>query len=308
MYENHRKSFRGERRDYDEDRAGDERARNEGRSRSGRSWGPAEDEANEWNDRPRAGYASTFRGEEDYGRYGGYDPERSRGSWRESQGGGNGGQWSHDAGHRRYGQGASSFGYGAGQPYGGDADSRYFTGQQGSWAVRGASGNAGGRTYGADYREHGYGSRQDERGFWDRASDEVASWFGDEEAARRREQDHRGRGPMGYTRSDERIHDDANDRLTEDSLVDASSVTVTVKDAEITLDGTVPSRAQKRRAEDVVENISGVKHVQNNLRVADAATGSGASNASSWTAASGSASNEGGTLGQSGTATTSRTA
>src|SRR6185437_12766761 len=31
--------------------------------------------------------------------------------------------------------------------------------------------------------------RQDDRGFWDRASDEVASWFGDEDAERRRRQD-----------------------------------------------------------------------------------------------------------------------
>ena len=31
--------------------------------------------------------------------------------------------------------------------------------------------------------------RRDERGFWDRASDEVASWFGDNDAERRRNQD-----------------------------------------------------------------------------------------------------------------------
>ena len=31
--------------------------------------------------------------------------------------------------------------------------------------------------------------RRDERGFWDRASDEVASWFGDDDAERRRNQD-----------------------------------------------------------------------------------------------------------------------
>ena len=37
-------------------------------------------------------------------------------------------------------------------------------------------------------RERGYSDR-DERGFFDRASDEVASWFGDEEAERRRRQD-----------------------------------------------------------------------------------------------------------------------
>ena len=43
---------------------------------------------------------------------------------------------------------------------------------------------------------------------------------------------------------------------------------------EITLNGTVASRDQKRRAEDLVEDVSGVKHVQNNLRVEDSTTGS----------------------------------
>lgn len=41
-----------------------------------------------------------------------------------------------------------------------------------------------GRTWhGDDY------GRRDERGFWDRAGDEVASWFGDEDAERRRRED-----------------------------------------------------------------------------------------------------------------------
>ena len=38
---------------------------------------------------------------------------------------------------------------------------------------------------------------RDERGFWDRASDEVASWFGDEDAERRRRQDNRRDERMG---------------------------------------------------------------------------------------------------------------
>jgi osmotically-inducible protein OsmY len=42
---------------------------------------------------------------------------------------------------------------------------------------------------------------------------------------------------------------------------------VTVANGEVTLDGTVPSREQKRRAEDVVDDLSGVRNVQNNLRV-----------------------------------------
>lgn len=115
------------------------------------------------------------------------------------------------------------------------------------------------------------------RGFLKRAGDEIASWFGDEDAFRRREQDrredHTGRGPSGYTRSDERIREDANDHLTHDWGVDASHVTVSVKDGEVTLEGTVSSRQEKRRAEDAVERVSGVKHVQNNLRVQDRAGG-----------------------------------
>ncbi|WP_204985738.1 BON domain-containing protein [Microvirga pakistanensis] len=82
---------------------------------------------------------------------------------------------------------------------------------------------------------------------------------------------HRGRGPKGYTRSDERIHEDVCERLTEDRFIDASNVEVTVKDGEVTLSGTVASRGLKRRAEDLAELASGVRHVQNNLRVESSA-------------------------------------
>jgi osmotically-inducible protein OsmY len=109
-----------------------------------------------------------------------------------------------------------------------------------------------------------YGER---RGFLQRAGDEVASWFGDDDAARRREADHRGRGPSDYTRSDERIREDVNDALTHDWRVDASHVRVQVKDGEVTIEGTVDSRQDKRRAEDIADGVSGVRHVQNNLRL-----------------------------------------
>ncbi|WP_198045893.1 BON domain-containing protein [Novosphingobium aquimarinum] len=118
-----------------------------------------------------------------------------------------------------------------------------------------------GRDY-DDWRSYG-----ESRGFLDRAGDEIASWFGDEDAARRREMDHRGRGPSNYTRSDERIREDANDHLTHDWGVDARKISVSVSEGEVTLDGQVDSRQAKRRAEDVVDQISGVRHVQNNLRV-----------------------------------------
>lgn len=128
-----------------------------------------------------------------------------------------------------------------------------------------------------------------ERGFLERAGDEVMSWFGDEDAARRREADHRGVGPSDYTRSDERIREDVNDRLTDDPRVNARNISVAVENGEVTLNGTVGSREDKRRAEDCVDSISGVKHVQNNLRV-DAASGNSSSSYSNW--GSGSTSSE----------------
>jgi hypothetical protein len=88
-------------------------------------------------------------------------------------------------------------------------------------------------------------------------------------------QSHRGRGPKGYQRSDERIREDVSDRLTDDPVVDASEIEVGVAGAEVTLNGTVASRTEKRRAEDIAEDVTGVTHVQNNLRV-DAAPRPGA--------------------------------
>ena len=81
------------------------------------------------------------------------------------------------------------------------------------------------------------------------------------------EGEHRGRGPKGYKRSDERIHEDVNDRLTDDAALDASGIIVAVAAGEVTLDGTVTSRFAKRRAEDCADSVAGVNHVQNNLRV-----------------------------------------
>ena len=77
----------------------------------------------------------------------------------------------------------------------------------------------------------------------------------------------RGRGPKGYQRSDERIREDVCERLTDDDYVDASDIEVTVAGGTVTLAGTVDDRSAKRRAEDVVESVTGVKDVLNQLRV-----------------------------------------
>ena len=137
------------------------------------------------------------------------------------------------------------------------------------WA--GSSTPGYGRGYGPDYgRDHG--GRDDGRGFLECAGDRIAAWFGDDDAQDRHDRDqrgesHRGLGPGEYTRSDERIREDVNDRLTDDHHVDARRISVTVAQSEVTLAGTVPDRGSKRRAEDVAERVSGVRHVQNNLRI-----------------------------------------
>ena len=117
--------------------------------------------------------------------------------------------------------------------------------------------------------------RETDGDWWDRTKDEVASWFGDDDAERRRHRDdiregqHRGKGPKNYTRSEERIKEDVSDNLSEDSFLDASGIEVSVKDGEVTLNGTVDSRYSKHRAEDLAEDVTGVKNVQNNLSVVE---------------------------------------
>jgi hypothetical protein len=76
-----------------------------------------------------------------------------------------------------------------------------------------------------------------------------------------------GRGPKGYTRSPERILEDVAERLTEDPEVDASEIEVGVDRDVVVLRGKVYDRSQKRAAEDVVETVSGVRDVRNELDV-----------------------------------------
>ncbi|HEY2994332.1 MAG TPA: BON domain-containing protein [Methylomirabilota bacterium] len=224
--------------------------------------------------------------------------------------------------------------------------------------------------YGYPEREREWGHRGDDRGFFDRAGDEVRSWFGDEEAYRRRLRDERergdrgwwrerdeerprdwraedaerewarqwgyvegrgmrgpdydargwgysggygagpgfvggwsgqqrygsrfsgperyagdadrwmrrgmtggphvGRGPRGYQRSDERIREDVCERMAECGELDASDIEVRVSNGEVTLQGTVRERHDRRLAEDIVDDVAGVREVHNEIRVSQA--------------------------------------
>jgi osmotically-inducible protein OsmY len=199
--------------------------------------------------------------------------------------------------------GSSSYGssgsYGSGSGYGMGEGSDY--GRQSSWRERqgmsgyGDYGGGAGRAYGEQYRRmsEGRGYRdydrdyersrrygqqgqqgQQDRGWWDRTRDEVSSWFGDEDAERRRDMDryyegggYRGKGPKSYQRSEERIKEDICDRFTDDDMLDATDIDIEVHGHEVVLTGTVNNRMQKRRAEDLAESISGVQNVENRIHV-----------------------------------------
>lgn len=74
-------------------------------------------------------------------------------------------------------------------------------------------------------------------------------------------------GPKGYQRSDERIWEEINDRLTENPDIDATHIDVTVKDGVVTLAGFVSSRGARRLAEEIADSVRGVRDVRNELQV-----------------------------------------
>jgi hypothetical protein len=78
---------------------------------------------------------------------------------------------------------------------------------------------------------------------------------------------HAGRGPKGWKRSDERIREEVNEALARDPDLDATSIEVTVANAEVTIRGVVENRHDKRLAEDIAEEIFGVEDVHNELKV-----------------------------------------
>lgn len=126
--------------------------------------------------------------------------------------------------------------------------------------------------YGGDTSNYGNANQGGyDRNWWDRTKDEVSSWFGGDDKDRRSDDwqsgEHRGKGPKNYQRSEERIREDVCDRLSEDDRVDASNIDIQIQNNEVILSGTVTTKEEKRRAEDLVERVSGVRHVENRLRV-----------------------------------------
>lgn len=240
----------------------------------GRSGSPG---ASNWQDRDYTGVSPAMRQDE-------YEAEGRAERYQQSHGlgrGGSGGRYYGDAGRERiyrqeYGQGGVEYGD---VPRGYDADrDRRADHRRGHFSedYENSLFGAGDLTsggYGGGRRDNDRGDRWERGGheagdFVRRAGERVASWFGGGESERRGEgRDFRGMGPKGYKRADERINDEAHERLTDDSWLDATFISLSVSAGEVTLSGTVDSREAKHRAERLIEDISGVSHVQNNLRV-----------------------------------------
>ncbi|GGD54133.1 BON domain-containing protein [Pseudoxanthomonas indica] len=151
---------------------------------------------------------------------------------------------------------------------GGDWRHRGGPSVSGNWrsGSQAQGGHAQGRNYGqADYGQGSYG-----RGGYGQQNDQRARGAGDYSGYSendRNQQNFRGRGPRGYTRSDERITEDLNERLTDDWQLDADDIQVSVSAGVATLSGTVEQRWLKHHAENLAESCSGVKDVRNEIRV-----------------------------------------
>ncbi|MET0536054.1 MAG: BON domain-containing protein [Steroidobacter sp.] len=224
-------------------------------------------------------YGRAREGRDHYGNDTGGWPGREREQWRNRSAHGeydrnaNYGGYSSSGTGNYAGYGGSGGSYRGGRPEG-DYDQgqrRYGRGEtwnEGGHGMRdfdevgygqGSSRPSGGRAFGnygaTNYGGTGYGEQYGRRDQWSGSSQDQQPG------------QHRGRGPKGYRRSDERVREEVCDCLADDDRLDASNIDVVVKEGEVQLSGTVNSRDDKRWAEILVERISGVKEVQNSLRV-----------------------------------------
>ena len=186
-------------------------------------------------------------------------PDFTRDEWR---GGERGRQW--EGGYESEGYGGSEFRGGArrrepgyGTPGDGGAGEYGARASESPW-----SGAQGGFTGGQQYGGGRYGGSYDYGGL---EAEREGREIGRESFA--------GRGPRGYKRPDARINEDVCERLTRHPAVDATDIDVRVENGEVTLSGTVTNRREKRIVEDLVEDVSGVTDVRNEIRVSQGGAG-----------------------------------
>ena len=250
---------RGSRGGYGRGRS-EQRGYEEERWRRNQEWSPSQDTEYQTGSSQGSsyGYGRSGRGFGDYSdadRFGSRsgDYPLGGGDFRSSQGG----QGGFGTGQYGYGGTGSQGDYGR-SSIGGSGDHNRREINQSRYS--------GGYGHGSrSYDEGRYGSQSDygsESGYNQSGGRSQGGQFGAQE-----QRNFRGRGPKGYTRSDQRIEEDVNERLSDDYYLDASNIEVSVQGGTVTLSGEVDDRESKRRAEDIAEFCSGVQQVQNNIKV-----------------------------------------
>lgn len=99
--------------------------------------------------------------------------------------------------------------------------------------------------------------------------------FGPSESADARAQPaHRMAGPSRHPlaprdmrRADAQVYEDICEALVERDDVDSSDVTVTVRESEVTLEGSVPERSMRYLIEDLAAGHPAVRDVENRIKV-----------------------------------------
>lgn len=186
----------------------------------------------------------------------------SEGSWRERS------EWLPEGGATRGTSGSEDYygrsQYGAQSGYGRDYGQRYGReyGAGGSSSWQRGSGGQGSSRGGTEWAgRYGQGAGG--------ASSGPGWGQGDYQSQSGARTSFRGRGPKGYTRSDDRLKEMICERLTDDPDIDASEVSIDVASQVVTLTGTVDDRQAKYDVEETVERVGGVKDINNQLRVRD---------------------------------------
>ena len=272
-----------------------QRAETRGSSEYNRGRGP------DWNERSYRGESSRRHedtGREDWER--GRAPQRSeqsryeRGGFFSGGSGGGGGGGGEMSSRRQYerdwseGSGNRAFG-GPDTSYGRETGGGSYRGRDWSESSLGPSMLEGTSGFGPGVGPRGPGQRRFEssRGYYGEYGGygvapmdygpstgygygPAQSYIGDQGDARlsqSRQRSFAGRGPRNYKRSDERIREDVNERLTRDPELDASDIDVRVSNCQVVLMGVVEDRHAKRLAEDIAEDVWGVDDVRNELKV-----------------------------------------
>jgi len=203
------------------------------------------------------------RGYQSYPENWGYQGRTQERSWGNQD---RGYQGSNYGGQGGYGQSWNDQGHGGfqgnqGNQRGWGSQDRSYEGSYGNQSGREAQGRGFGGGYGGDWR--GQGGRDQRFGNMGETNYGNPSYGNSNYGS----SSTKGRAPRGYKRSDERIQDDICDRLMQDGRVDASDVEVKVSNGEVTLTGTIESRSLKHHIENMVDAISGVQEIHNQLRI-----------------------------------------